>query len=176
MYRMGIEAMLKSLRFIPLCVLIFSGYALADDYGNPSSDIDISKRAAVEASAAKVAAASGVDDLLSDLKSGAIKSKSGVRGSKSDSALVSYLKLIQNEIKNQLGDSLEIYKGKQCVLRMHLARDGLVSGVSIEGGSSDLCNASIDAVRRIKKFPAPPSDVIYQKIKDVLLDFNLMDL
>ncbi|EGC1288364.1 cell envelope integrity protein TolA [Salmonella enterica] len=149
--------MLKSLRFLPLCVLVFSGYALAHEQGNPSSDSYASKRAAVLAAAAKA----GVSD---------------VKESKSDSALVSYLKLIQNEIKNQLGDSLEIYKGKQCVLRMHLARDGLVSGVSIEGGSSDLCNASIDAVRRIKKFPAPPSDVIYQKIKDALLDFNLMDL
>lgn len=159
MYRMGIEVMLKSLRFIPLCILVFSGYALAHEQGNPSSDSYASKRAAVLAAAAKAG--------VSDVK----ESKS-----KSDSALVSYLKLIQNEIKNQLGDSLEIYKGKQCVLRMHLARDGLVSGVSIEGGSSDLCNASIDAVRRIKKFPAPPSDVIYQKIKDALLDFNLMDL
>ncbi|ELS5097663.1 cell envelope integrity protein TolA [Salmonella enterica] len=149
--------MLKSLQFIPLCILVFSGYALAHEQGNPSSDSYASKRAAVLAAAAKA----GVSD---------------VKESKSDSALVSYLKLIQNEIKNQLGDSLEIYKGKQCVLRMHLARDGLVSGVSIEGGSSDLCNASIDAVRRIKKFPAPPSDVIYQKIKDTLLDFNLMDL
>ncbi|HCS4145502.1 TPA: cell envelope integrity protein TolA [Salmonella enterica] len=149
--------MLKSLRFLPLCVLVFSGYALAHEQGNPSSDSYASKRAAVLVAAAKA----GVSD---------------VKESKSDSALVSYLKLIQNEIKNQLGDSLEIYKGKQCVLRMHLARDGLVSGFSIEGGSSDLCNASIDAVRRIKKFPAPPSDVIYQKIKDALLDFNLMDL
>lgn len=149
--------MLKSLRFLPLCVLIFSGYALAHEQGNPSSDSYVSKRAAVLAAAAKA----GVSD---------------VKESKSDSALDSYLKLIQNEIKNQLGDSLEIYKGKQCVLRMHLARDGLVSGVSIEGGSSDLCNASIDAVRRIKKFSAPPSDVIYQKIKDVLLDFNLVNL
>ncbi|EHQ4620416.1 cell envelope integrity protein TolA [Salmonella enterica] len=149
--------MLKSLRFLTLCVLIFSGYALSHEQGNPSSDSYASKRASVLAAAAKA----GVSD---------------VKESKSDSALVSYLKLIQNEIKNQLGDSLEIYKGKQCVLRMHLARDGLVSGVSVEGGSSDLCNASIDAVRRIKKFPAPSSDVIYQKIKDVRLDFNLMDL
>lgn len=146
--------MLKSLRFIPLCVLIFSGYAFADDYGNHSSDSDAAKRAAVLAAAAKA--------------------KTAVP--ETNSALVSYLKLIQNGIKKQLGDSLEIYKGKKCVLRMHLARDGLVSGISIEGGSSDLCNASIDAVRRIKKFPAPPSDAIYQKIKDSLLDFNLTEL
>ncbi|EJL3974887.1 cell envelope integrity protein TolA [Salmonella enterica subsp. enterica serovar Braenderup] len=149
--------MLKSLRFIPFFVLIFSGYTFADGYDNASSNSNVAKRAAVLAAAANA-------------------SVSNVKESKSDSALVSYLKLIQDEIKNQLGDSLEMYKGKQCVLRMHLARDGLVSGVSVEGGSSDLCNASIDAVRRIKKFPAPPSDVIYQKIKDALLDFNLMDL
>ncbi|MIE73126.1 cell envelope integrity protein TolA [Salmonella enterica subsp. diarizonae] len=157
--------MLKSLRFIPLCVLILSGHVFAADYGNHSSDSDAAKRVA-----AKAAVALGVDDLLSDLKSGVNVSN------KPDASFISYVKLIRNEIKKQLGDSLEIYKGKQCVLRMHLARDGFVSGISIEGGSSDLCNASIDAVRRIKKFPAPPSDAIYQKIKDSLLDFNLTEL
>ncbi|EBX0726885.1 cell envelope integrity protein TolA [Salmonella enterica subsp. enterica serovar Virchow] len=142
--------MLKSLRFIPLCVLILSGYAFAEDYGNHSSDSDVAKRVAVLAAAAK--AKTAVPD--------------------ADSALVSYLRLIQNGIKKQLGDSLEIYKGKQCVLKMHLARDGFVSGISAEGGSSDLCNASIDAIHRIKKFPAPPSDAVYQKIKDSHLEFK----
>ncbi|HFE7488157.1 TPA: cell envelope integrity protein TolA [Salmonella enterica subsp. enterica serovar Newport] len=145
--------MLKSLRFIPLCVLILSGYAFAEDSGNHSSDSDASKRAVVLAAAAKVA--------VSDVKS-----------PETNSALVSYLKLIRNGIKKQLGDSLEIYKGKRCVLRMHLARDGFVSGISIEGGSSDLCNASIDAIHRIKKFPAPSSDAVYQKIKDSHLEFK----
>ncbi|EGU5382103.1 cell envelope integrity protein TolA [Salmonella enterica] len=161
--------MLKSLRFIPLCVLILSGYVFAEDSGNHLSDSDVAKRAA-EVAAAKAAAASGVDDLLSDLKSGI----NG--GNKPDASFISYVKVIRNEIKKQLGNSLEIYKGKHCVLRLHLARDGFVSGISFEGGSSDLCNASIDAIRRIKKFPTPPSDAIYQKVKDSFLDFNLTEL
>ncbi|EJM3430800.1 hypothetical protein NOF79_004077 [Salmonella enterica] len=53
--------MLKSLRFIPLCVLILSGYAFSEDSGNSSSDSDAAKRSAVD---------SGIIDSLRDLKSG----------------------------------------------------------------------------------------------------------
>lgn len=171
MYRMGIEAMLKSLRFLPLCVLIFSGYALAHEHGNPSSDSYASKRAAVEASAAKVAAASGVDDLLSDLKSGAIKSKSGVRGSKSDSALVSYLNVVRNRVMKQLGDSLDIYKGKKCAVKVGFSRDGTVIYAVDYAGDSEFCNTVTLAIRSIK-FPPPPSEHIYQLVKDGIFDFN----
>ncbi|EEN2096133.1 hypothetical protein G5H88_001467 [Salmonella enterica subsp. enterica serovar Florida] len=163
--------MLKSLRFLPLCVLIFSGYALAHEHGNPSSDSYASKRAAVEASAAKVAAASGVDDLLSDLKSGAIKSKSGVRGSKSDSALVSYLNVVRNRVMKQLGDSLDIYKGKKCSVKVGFSRDGTVIYAVDYAGDSEFCNTVTLAIRNIK-FPPPPSEHIYQLVKDGIFDFN----
>lgn len=165
MYRMGIEAMLKSLRFLPLCILVFSGYVLADDYGNPSLGSYASKRAAVQS------AASGVDDLLSDLKSGAIKSKSGVRGSKSDSALVSYLNVVRNRVMNQLGDSLDIYKGKKCAVKVGFSRDGTVIYAVDYAGDSEFCNTVTLAIRSIK-FPPPPSEHIYQLVKDGIFDFN----
>lgn len=157
--------MLKSLRFLPLCILIFSGYALADDYGNPSSGSYASKRAAVQA------AALGVDDFLSDLKSGAIKSKSGVRGSKSDSALVSYLNVVRNRVMKQLGDSLDMYKGKKCAVKVGFSRDGTVIYAVDYAGDSEFCNTVTLAIRSIK-FPPPPSEHIYQVVKDSILDFN----
>lgn len=165
MYRIGIAAMLKSLRFLPLCLLVFSGYALADDYGNPSSDSYASKRAAVQA------AASGVDDLLSDLKSGV----NGVRvsKSKSDADSFSYVKVVRNEIQNQLGDSLKLYKGMTCSIRVGLLRDGTIIYAVDFSGDSNLCNTVISAVRSIKKFPPPPSEQIYQDVKDFTLHLKL---
>ncbi|HAF2458093.1 TPA: cell envelope integrity protein TolA [Salmonella enterica] len=157
--------MLKSLRFLPLCLLVFSGYALADDYGNPSSDSYASKRAAVQA------AASGVDDLLSDLKSGV----NGVRvsKSKSDADSFSYVKVVRNEIQNQLGDSLKLYKGMTCSIRVGLLRDGTIIYAVDFSGDSNLCNTVISAVRSIKKFPPPPSEQIYQDVKDFTLHLKL---
>ncbi|EBJ9252724.1 cell envelope integrity protein TolA [Salmonella enterica] len=157
--------MLKSLRFLPLCLLVFSGYALADDYGNPSSDSYASKRAAVQA------AASGVDDLLSDLKSGV----NGIRvsKSKSDADSFSYVKVVRNEIQNQLGDSLKLYKGMTCSIRVGLLRDGTIIYAVDFSGDSNLCNTVMSAVRSIKKFPSPPSEQIYQDVKDFTLHLKL---
>ncbi|EQA0781893.1 cell envelope integrity protein TolA [Salmonella enterica subsp. enterica serovar Berta] len=162
---MGIEVMLKSLRFIPLCILVFSGYALAHEQGNLSSDSYASKRAAVQA------AASGVDDLLSDLKSGV----NGVRvsKSKSDADSFSYVKVVRNEIQNQLGDSLKLYKGMTCSIRVGLLRDGTIIYAVDFSGDSNLCNTVMSAVRSIKKFPPPPSEQIYQDVKDFTLHLKL---
>ncbi|HGP0767919.1 TPA: cell envelope integrity TolA C-terminal domain-containing protein, partial [Salmonella enterica subsp. diarizonae serovar 53:z10:z35] len=124
--------MLKTLRFIPLCVLILSGHAFSEDFSNSSSDSDAAKRAASEAAAAKVAAASGVDDLLSDLKSGVNRSKSGV-------GVGSYAMVIRDVIKNRLGDSLDIYKGKKCSVKIGLLRDGTVIYAVDYAGDSELC-------------------------------------
>lgn len=165
MYRIGIAAMLKSLRFLPLFVLVFSGYALADDYGNSSSDSYASKRDAFQA------AASGVDDLLSDLKFGV----NGVRvsKSKSDADSFSYVKVVRNEIQNQLGDSLKLYKGMTCSIRVGLLRDGTIIYAVDFSGDSNLCNTVISAVHSIKKFPPPPSEQIYQDVKDFTLHLKL---
>lgn len=163
------EEMLKLLRFITLCALVLSGYVFADS-GNSTLYSDVSKR--VVAQAADV---SGVDDLLSDLKSGVNgvnKSKSGVQKFKPDAAFFSYLNVIRNEIKNQLGDSLEIYKGMTCSMKVGLSRDGTVLYAVENGGDADLCNNAIDAVHRIKKFPSPPSDRVYQTVRDFTIDFK----
>ncbi|ENQ4873222.1 cell envelope integrity protein TolA [Salmonella enterica] len=146
--------MLKSLRFLPLCVLIFSGYALSHEQGNPSSDSYASKRAAVLAAAAKAG--------VSDMK------KSGSRV-----ADTSYIEVVRNEIQNQLGDSLEIYKGMTCSMKVGLLRDGTIIYAVDYSGDSNFCNAAISAVRSVKKFPPPPSEQVYQDVKDFTLHFKL---
>ncbi|EBI7232006.1 energry transducer TonB [Salmonella enterica] len=84
----------------------------------------------------------------------------------------SYALVIKNTIESKGAGVFEDYKGKGCTVSMHLARDGSLSGFNIEGGAPDLCNKVSDVMRRVKKFPAPPSDAVYQMIKDVSLDFK----
>lgn len=160
--------MLKSLRFIPLFVMILSGYAFADEQGNPSSDTDAINRAAVQAAAAKAAAAKAAAakaaaDLHGHLRSEVIKP---------DSVLSSYVTLIRNIIQNNFADSLDIYKGKSCTIKVGLSRDGTVLYAVDYGGDAGLCNTVALSIRNIEKFPSPPSEQIYQKMKDFKLDFK----
>ncbi|ELM4216613.1 hypothetical protein RYG71_000718 [Salmonella enterica] len=135
--------MLKSLRFIPLCVLIFSGYAFADDYGNSSLDSDAMNRSAIDNS-------------------------SGVSGA----SISSYAQVISEVIKYHMADSLGIYKGKSCILKIGLSRDGTVLYVVDDGGDVGLCNTAVSVVRSIKNFPPPTSEPLYQIFKDARLDFR----
>lgn len=83
-----------------------------------------------------------------------------------------YAKVLNITIKNTGGSVFNNFKGKQCLVKMHLTRDGFLYGFNVEGGASDLCNKLSDVMHNIKKFPAPPSDAVYQKFKDVHLDFK----
>ncbi|HDC2544695.1 TPA: hypothetical protein O7139_002100 [Salmonella enterica] len=155
---------LKAFRLVPFCLLLLAGnvFAVVSDNGSVNS----LQAERVRAAAAKVADAEGVDDLLSDLKSNNVSPVS-----RND--FTNYARIIQQTIQNKAGGIFNNYKGKQCVLRMHLSRDGFLSAVNIEGGATDLCNEVLDIMHGIKKFPPPPSDIVYQKIKDSKLSFKL---
>ncbi|HFE7524549.1 TPA: cell envelope integrity TolA C-terminal domain-containing protein [Salmonella enterica subsp. enterica serovar Newport] len=154
---------LKAFRLVPFCLLLLAGNVLAVVSDNGSVNNLQAER--VRAAAAKAADAEGVDDLLSDLKSNNFSSVS-----KNDTS--NYVRTIQHAILNNAGGIFDNYKGKQCILRIHLSRDGSLSGVNIEGGAPDLCNEVLDIMHGIKKFPPPPSEVVYQKIKDSKLSFK----
>ncbi|HFJ3369365.1 TPA: cell envelope integrity protein TolA [Salmonella enterica] len=83
-----------------------------------------------------------------------------------------YAKVIQQTIQSRGGGVFDNDEGKQCVVNIHLARDGSLLGFNTEGGAPDFCNKVSDVMRGIKKFPAPPSDAVYQKIKDARFDFK----
>ncbi|EGJ5261056.1 hypothetical protein IM977_004005 [Salmonella enterica subsp. enterica serovar Typhimurium] len=154
---------LKTFRLIPFCLLLLAGNVFATVSDNGSVNSLQAER--LRLAAAKSADAEGVDDLLSDLKSNNTPSVS-----RND--LSNYARVIQHTIQNKAGGIFNNYKGKQCVLRMHLSRDGSLSAVNIEGGSPDLCDEVLNIMHGIKKFPPPPSDFVYQKIKDGKLSFK----
>lgn len=58
--------------------------------------------------------------------------------------------------------------GKECQLKVQLAPDGLVVSVGGGQGDSAVCRASIAAINKIEKFPAPPKG-IYESAKNLSL-------
>ncbi|ECO1010442.1 cell envelope integrity protein TolA [Salmonella enterica subsp. enterica serovar Newport] len=83
-----------------------------------------------------------------------------------------YAGVIHKTIVSKAGNRFSDYKGMTCNVRMHLARDGTLTSASIEGGLPDLCNELLKVMYEVNKFPAPPSDAVYQALKDALLDFK----
>ncbi|EAY6167652.1 cell envelope integrity protein TolA, partial [Salmonella enterica] len=146
------------------------------------------KAAAKKAAAEKAAAAEGVDDLLGDLSSGKNAPKtgggakgngqpskdsgtSGANGGATGADISAYAKQIQVAIQSRLYDA-SLYQGKQCVLHISLAPDGSLKSITSEGGDPALCQAALMAAKTAK-IPKPPSQVVYEKIKDAKLDFKL---
>ncbi|EIR2628177.1 cell envelope integrity protein TolA, partial [Salmonella enterica subsp. enterica serovar Brandenburg] len=150
---------------------------------------DAKKKAAAEKAAAeKAAAAEGVDDLLGDLSSGKNAPKtgggakgngqpskdsgtSGANGGTTGADISAYAKQIQVAIQSRLYDA-SLYQGKQCVLHISLAPDGSLKSITSEGGDPALCQAALMAAKTAK-IPKPPSQAVYEKIKDAKLDFKL---
>lgn len=64
------------------------------------------------------------------------------------------------------------YAGKRCVLQIKMQRDGQINDVNAQGGDPALCQAAIDAVK-VAEIPTPPSDEIYNAVKNAKLDFAL---
>ncbi|HAC6566413.1 TPA_asm: cell envelope integrity protein TolA, partial [Salmonella enterica subsp. indica] len=149
-------------------------------------------KAAAEAkkkvAAEKAAAAEGVDDLLGDLSSGKNAPKtgggakgngqpskdsgtSGANGGATGTDISAYAKQIQVAIQSRLYDA-SLYQGKQCVLHISLAPDGSLKSITSEGGDPALCQAALMAAKTAK-IPKPPSQAVYEKIKDAKLDFKL---
>ncbi|ECT5250403.1 energry transducer TonB [Salmonella enterica subsp. enterica serovar Panama] len=90
----------------------------------------------------------------------------------SASEINNYAKVLRDTIQGKVGGVVDKYEGKQCSIKIHLSRDGSLLRFNTEGGSPDFCNEISDVMRSIKRFPAPPSDAVYQMIKDATLDFK----
>lgn len=83
-----------------------------------------------------------------------------------------YASAIRDYIIAKGGGVFNKYKGKACVVRLHISRNGAFS-FNIDGGDPDLCNQLSVVLNSMKKFPPPPSEDIYLRIKDGKLDFKL---
>lgn len=92
--------------------------------------------------------------------------KSGASGAE----INSYAGQIQAAIQSKFYD-WESFKGRQCILRLRLAPDGLLIDVKSEGGDPALCQAALAAARQAR-IPKPPSQAVYEALKNAPLDFK----
>lgn len=83
-----------------------------------------------------------------------------------------YARSVRNFIIAKGDGVFEKYKGKGCAVRFHIYRDGTFS-FNIVAGSPDLCNQLSGVLGGVKKIPLPPSEDIYFKMQDVIMDFIL---
>ncbi|EBV1275114.1 cell envelope integrity protein TolA [Salmonella enterica subsp. enterica serovar Oranienburg] len=67
---------------------------------------------------------------------------------------------------------IDQYTGKQCVLSIQMAPDGVILSIKSDGGDPDLCRAAMKAAKKTK-LPSPPSPAIYDVFKKAVLDFRL---
>lgn len=66
----------------------------------------------------------------------------------------------------------ETFAGKRCVLQIKMQRDGIINDVNEQGGDPALCEAALNAIK-VAEVPAPPTDEIYNAVKNARLDFAL---
>lgn len=82
-----------------------------------------------------------------------------------------YALQIRSAIESNFYD-IDQYTGKQCVLSIQMAPDGVILSIKSDGGDPALCRAAMKAAKKTK-LPSPPSPAIYDVFKKAVLDFRL---
>ena len=81
-----------------------------------------------------------------------------------------YIGQVKNAIESKFYDASS-FAGKTCDLRIKLAPDGLLISVQAAGGDPALCQAAVSAAK-LAHIPKPPSDAVYQHVKNATLEFK----
>ncbi|HAF2130666.1 TPA: hypothetical protein G9F27_004968 [Salmonella enterica] len=82
-----------------------------------------------------------------------------------------YASAIKDSIVVKGGGVFNKYKGKGCIVRLNISRNGAFS-FDIVGGSPDLCNQLSVVLGSMNKLPLSPSEAVYQLTKDSSFDFK----
>lgn len=93
--------------------------------------------------------------------------KAGAPGPEGDK----YGGLIKQAVSRNMYDT-SLYRGKTCSIKINFAPDGLILSSSVVGGDPSLCQAAERAIKITQKLPKPPSDAVYNKFKNAVLEFT----
>jgi len=110
--------------------------------------------------------AQALDDILGDLISNEPRVKQGSKGSDIDK----YTSLVRSAITSKFINP-ELYRGKNCIIKMTIAPDGLLIDVFAFEGDRLLCREAISATKNAI-IPKPTNDSIYQEVKNLTIDFR----
>lgn len=108
-----------------------------------------------------------LDDILGGLTSNTPKAQQGV----STNEINQYQSQVQNAISSKFINPNHLYSGKNCILQIKLAADGLLLSVESKGGDPVLCREAISATK-LATFPRPKSNLLYQQVKNLTIDFR----
>ncbi|WP_081298083.1 cell envelope integrity protein TolA [Gilliamella sp. Occ3-1] len=113
-----------------------------------------------------------IDKLLGGLTSGTPSPSGGTVSRKgvSDGEIDKYKSLVQNAISNKFINPNKLYSGRNCVLEIQIAPDGLLLNVSAKGGDGSLCREALSATKQAV-IPKPNSS-FYNQVKTMIIDFQ----
>ncbi|MCO6544962.1 MAG: cell envelope integrity protein TolA [Gilliamella sp.] len=113
-----------------------------------------------------------IDNLLGGLTSGTPSPSGGTVSRKgvSDGEIDKYKSLVQNAISNKFINPNKLYSGRNCVLEIQIAPDGLLLNVSAKGGDGSLCREALSATKQAV-IPKPNS-LFYNQVKTMIIDFQ----
>ena len=113
-----------------------------------------------------------LNQLLGGLTSGSSNSSSGTpnRRGVSNGELGKYISLVQTAIRNNFNNPNGLYSGKNCILEIQIAPDGLLLNVNAKGGDDALCREALTATK-LAVIPKPTS-ALYNQVKTMTIDFQ----
>lgn len=62
--------------------------------------------------------------------------------------------------------------GKECVISLNLASNGFVINMNVEGGDPGVCNAAVNAINRVGRFPMPEDPELNAEFRQLKLPFK----
>ena len=62
--------------------------------------------------------------------------------------------------------------GKECVISLSLASNGFVINMKVEGGDTGVCNAAVNAINRVGRFPMPEDPDLNAEFRQLKLPFK----
>lgn len=62
--------------------------------------------------------------------------------------------------------------GKECIIELKLASNGFVTSLSVVGGDAGVCNAAVNAINRVGRFPMPEDPDLNQQFRELKLPFK----
>ncbi|EIX9112890.1 TPA: cell envelope integrity protein TolA [Klebsiella pneumoniae] len=83
-----------------------------------------------------------------------------------------YTQQVIHAIESDIPD-LEQWKGASCDVQISIASDGTITGYLTGVGSSGLCSAVSGSLERMGKLPRPPSQGIYELMKNMNISLEI---
>lgn len=62
--------------------------------------------------------------------------------------------------------------GKECVVELKLASNGFVTNLTVVSGDEGVCNAAVNAINRVGRFPMPEDPELNEQFRELRLPFK----